>query len=182
MNAHIPSNPVPSTNRLPAPAKPPGELPTPWRGLCVPLLALCLSSCSSLGTQTSSAIVKHETFFQVTLPKGFEMTKRTPVEDFEIYSIASENRTFVSIYLGNQPHFPHTPGSENEIVARFQTRDVQMISRWVNNQLVGREILINLGTKVGWPAFLPAWIADLPPAMLPSAEQVLFSLATNAKP
>ena len=110
------------------------------------------------------------------------MTKRSPVEDFDVYSIARGKQTFVSIYLGNQPHFPRTTGAANMVASKFQARDVQMISRWANNKLMGREILIKLGTKDGWPAFLHAWTADLPPEMVITADQILSSLETNDKP
>jgi len=60
--------------------------------------------------------------FALYTPTGFNVTKSSPVEDFEIYTVEEKGRPYLSIYLGNHPSFsaPGTCGGEPRVYEKVR--------------------------------------------------------------
>jgi hypothetical protein len=127
-------------------------------------------------------IMSTQEHFAVQLPPGFTITKRAPVEDFEIFTVAKQDVPYVLIYVGNQPRFPSAEPSATQHVTTLQGPGIEMCSTWENDQLVGREVLLKL-TDSGWPARLHAWLApNLGPKEIQTADMILSSLVVGKRP
>jgi hypothetical protein len=133
----------------------------------------------SFRTQASSGEVTREDYFEVTLPEGFEISKRSPVEDFELFRISRHNQLFVTIYIGNNPQFPHLKASEGISPRTFRTADCEMNSLWGSDGLRGREILIKSIRTHGWPTRLNAVTANVDPRDMRFADQILSSIVSK---
>ena len=131
-----------------------------------------------LHAETSPGLA-HEDYFEVTLPEGFEISKQSPVEDFEMFRISRRNRLFVTIYVGNWPEFPILKPSSAVIATRFETADCAVISLWAADGLRGREILLKSNRTHGWPTRLHAITANLGPGDMRKADQILSSIVSK---
>jgi hypothetical protein len=137
-------------------------------------LALALGRGGIMATLASSQEVSRDTFFELDLPKGFELKKAVPVFDVIIYTVSREGRDYAKIYIGNHPDVSEdlAPGHRRfELPIGTST----IISTYNSNALVRRQFLLTLkGDK--WPTRLHAWTCDLPEGLLPVADMILFSL------
>lgn len=127
---------------------------------------------------------RKEEFFKITTPEEFTITKTTPVGDFDLFVIKNSTHPYVGIYVGNQPDFPKNNGRSTQSESRtFQANNVTIISSWKKNELLGKEILVQLPTTTNpsWPMFIHAWISDLPLDEVSLADKILMSIELRQK-
>jgi hypothetical protein len=116
--------------------------------------------------------------FDFYTPKGFSINKSSPTEDFDIYSIESKGKQFLSIYLGNHPSFPKSTANVGAMTM-FDAGSVKIASQWINGRLAKREVLIKISER-GWPNYLHAWTSSgLDDSEIEVADAVLMSLNTQ---
>jgi hypothetical protein len=123
--------------------------------------------------------VQQEEAFSVVLPNGFFISKKSPVEDFDIHTIEKNGKPYVMIYVGNQPSFPMKKRllrSEEGIV--FSSDSVKIYSVFVSGNLASREILIKIKNDQ-WPQYIHAWTVFQTQESVPLAEKILFSIKTK---
>ena len=143
------------------------------------LLALVLNPLSPLCKAGLIDVMHKEEYFKLALPEGFDIIKKSPVEDFDIYTVSKSGEVYLSIYVGNQPTFPSLKKSSIDIVTLSKLPKLEMRSVWREGQLTGRELLIKLDPKMGWPMFLHVWTFQLPPDKVSVADRIISSLITN---
>jgi len=131
-------------------------------------------------TSIAGELMKHKIEnFAVSTPEGFSIKKSSPVEDFNIYSIEKNGKTYVLIYLGNHPDFPRRARGDQEATTKLNVGDVQVISIWRDKKLLKKEMLIKLATQ-GWPNYIHAWTTDgLVSSDMVIAENILMSIDTQ---
>jgi len=135
-----------------------------------------LSSCLSVNGPTRS---HEERYFNLTIPDEFEITKTTPVEDFEIYTISKAGKSYVGIYVGNQPKLPKEEDWSRNSVTILKSSDIEMFSVWKTNQLIHREVLFKLKSSKDWPTCVQAWTFDLPQSEIWDADRILSSIVAQ---
>jgi hypothetical protein len=133
--------------------------------------------------QASSTEATREDYFEVTLPEGFEISKQSPVEDFQLFRISRRNQLFVTIYIGNWPMFPALKASNGVTATTFRSPNCEMNSLWGPDGLRGREILIKSSRTSDrpspWPTRLHAVTANLDPHDVRIADQILSSIISK---
>jgi hypothetical protein len=147
--------------------------------LTIPVVLVIALANLCFQTQVPSAEAVREDYFEVTLPTGFEISKQSPVEDFELFRISRQKQLFVTIYIGNAPEFPILKASDGVSVTRFRTADCEMISLWSADGLRGREILVKSSRMHGWPTRLHAVTANLDPRDVRIGDQILSSIVSK---
>ena len=126
-------------------------------------------------------MLHREAFFSLALPVGFEITTNAPVEDFEIYTVSSNGQPFIGIYIGNQPNFPKLNASLSRNTTTFEVLKLKTNSVWESDYLVGREVLVERESSNGWPMYVHAWTAQLPPDQMGIADKILSSLVVSTR-
>lgn len=143
------------------------------------MIAATMLAAVTIAASSQTSDVRKEPFFEIKIPAGCEMTKTSPVEDFQLYTVTREAKTLLSIYLGNQPKYPKMLPGSGITADTLRTRDTEVISQWKDGTLARRELVATLDATNGWPQYLHAWTAELPPELLPSADRILFSLVVD---
>lgn len=138
---------------------------------CVALFSFCLG----MG-QGRADEISRQSHFSVHLPDGFKILKESPLDDFDIYTIAKDGRVYVRMYLGNHPDFPKRVTSPDSEVAEFEFGNVRAKAEWRAGVLMGRELRLGLSSKVGWPSVLHAWTTAETPGEVVVADRILSSL------
>jgi len=118
---------------------------------------------------------RKEEYFRIEVPGNFVITKTTPVEDFDIFSIGLPEKSYVKLYVGNHPEFPSIKGKPAQTVRQLETQSVKIVSIWNGKTLIGKEMLINLPND-SFPGYIHAWTSDLSPAEFLVADQIIMSL------
>ena len=120
--------------------------------------------------------VSRQSHFSVQLPEAFKILKESPVEDFDIYTIAKEGRVYVRMYLGNHPDFPKRATLPDSELTEFEFGNVHGIAEWRGGALLGRELRLEISAKGGWPAVLQVWTTAQTPEEVAVADRILSSL------
>lgn len=113
--------------------------------------------------------------YQISIPNRVTVTKRSPVEDFEIVELRMpDSKLLLRIYAGNHPKFnqgalQERPMSINGVAARSVAWEGQPGS-------VGGEILVPLPPCDGCPQFLHLQFSGLVSREYDSAQQIWNSL------
>ena len=144
-----------------------------------PLFLLCLSLVFA-GVDRSVLAAEDEvaTFeqFKIVVPKGFKVTKKTPVHDFDLFIVSKGDKEYVTIYLGNHPNFPLIKKAADKDVKEFSANGVDMLSEWKGNAMIRKEIRIELKHNADWPQFVHAFSHELPGDQVVIADKILSSL------
>ena len=120
--------------------------------------------------------ISRQSHFSVLLPDGFKILKESPLEDFDIYTIAKEGRVYVRMYLGNHPDFPKRVTSPDSEVTEFEFGNVRANTEWSAGVLMGRELKLGISSKRGWPAVLHVWTTAETPGDVAVADRIVSSL------
>jgi hypothetical protein len=119
-----------------------------------------------------------EELFSLVLPDGFTIDKRTPVEDFDIYTIEKAKKPYVIIYVGNHPDFPKREKTETEDVVLFTANDIKIYSIFASDGLISHEMLIRIKDGVlRGQQYIHAWTVSPPKGSLSRADKIFFSQA-----
>jgi hypothetical protein len=116
-------------------------------------------------------------YFSLELLEGFNVTKTSPVEDFDVYWVAKDSKRYIGVYVGNHPSFPKLKNDGSSTETTLKTDKFEMRSLWKQERLTGRELLVRRLTGDGWPSHIHAWSADIPGELMPLADKILSSLS-----
>lgn len=117
--------------------------------------------------------------FTIDLPARMGLERRTPVEDFVIYRLVVRKKAVGFIYVGNNPDYPKLKNLPSASQTTMLCGTFRCSSFWKESELVGREILIDLGKSNHWGGILHAWTAKVSKKNLAIAERALFSIKTE---
>lgn len=145
----------------------------PLRGQSVILVAFLFL----LGCQESHTMRTYKADgFSVMLPRGIDVAKKSPVEDFDVYEFRKDGVTFLNAYVGNQPKFPSEgfKGCKEEAGAfkGFPERTL----RKQTTTTASREILIDISRNAAWPQFVHLWYVGLPLQTAKLADDIIGSI------
>jgi hypothetical protein len=115
--------------------------------------------------------------FSVTIPDTVDVTKRSPVEDFDIYVFALQGRPFLSAYAGNHPSFPSSDAKGSSRAAEPSKFINDCPSQTILTKKDGVpewHVLIHLRTG-GWPEYLHFWYTNTEPEQTALAEAIISS-------
>lgn len=120
--------------------------------------------------------ISRQSHFSVHLPDGFTILKESPLEDFDIYTIARDGSVYVRMYLGNHPDFPKRVTLPDSEVAEFEFGNVRANTEWRAGVLMGRELRLAISSKRGWPAVLHVWTTAETSADVAVADRIVSSI------
>ena len=114
--------------------------------------------------------------FSLRYPKELNIEKKSPVEDFYIYTFKLGDKLILSAYVGNQPSLSlkdtkqvkFTDGQIDKL--EYKSYQVQ-ISDSVND----KEVLIKL-SKDKWPVYIHFWYSKLNRSQAALADKIIFSV------
>ncbi|HWE21601.1 MAG TPA: hypothetical protein VG758_31230, partial [Hyphomicrobiaceae bacterium] len=82
---------------------------------------------------------------------------------------------------GNAPNFPQIAKFPDERIVVLKTREMSLLSKWDNADMVALETLIVRQVEpTGWPRFVHAWTTPTAPDK-PLAQKILLSLKVEEK-
>jgi hypothetical protein len=97
------------------------------------------------------------------LPEDAIVTKKTPVQDFNIYTVTYQKKTLLRVYEGNAPSFPTDAFTKREADKGERQEKLGVVVRSVQKVTKGgysREVLVDISAKSkapGWPVFFHLW-------------------------
>jgi len=132
-----------------------------------------ISSCSSMHNKLVT--YSDEGFF-VKYPNNLTVEKRTPVQDFNIYTFRTKNKVVVSMYLGNAPSFDDKvkKGSNYE-KGNINGMPFEAYTLKNDNGSKRKDVLLTLSGKQDWPKFIHFWYSDLSVDLRKTAEEIIAS-------
>ena len=120
----------------------------------------------------------HTEGFSVVIPDSAEVTKQSPVEDFDLYVFGLRGQPFLSAYAGNQPSFPpaqtNGPSKASETDKTINGCPARMVVLTHEGGLPESHVLVHLRTT-GWPEFLHFWYTNNSPAQASLADAIISS-------
>lgn len=149
------------------------------------LVALCACeqkshSLKSHGLAMSPFTSEH---FSLLIPRDAEITKKTPVEDFDIYEVTYKGSRILNAYVGNQPSF-HSSSDVASLTAEQEEDRTQRGYRTQSARTqsadgrVSRQVLFDLSRqKRDWPQFIHFWYSELSPDMAIISDEIIASTA-----
>lgn len=159
------------------------------------LLALMFTLTPSIAEPTvviiEDTLIKREFSLKLELPNGFQVkSKEGP--DFDFYEIHKGSKTYLAVYSGANPDFPHEHIDDSEVsylnvcvddnelrreVYGEPLGPIRILSEWRDGRLVHRELLARYSLGGGWPTYLHAITTrHLSEDELQIADRILFSL------
>jgi hypothetical protein len=141
------------------------------------MVAIALGVCPARADEIS-----RQSHFSIRLPEGFAILKESPVEDFDLYTISKNGRSYLRMYLGNHPDFPKRSTLPDSDVVEFEFGKVRVSSEWRTGVLAGREWRLEISENEGWPSVLHVWTVVDAPADVAVADRIVSTLREIVEP
>jgi hypothetical protein len=117
--------------------------------------------------------------FTLQLPNDVRPAKRTPVEDFDLYTFTKKGKVILRMYVGNQPDTKSEEFLEKGRGKKGQEKGyaIRSITKKTIGGSVSREVLFDLSFRQeGWPRYFHFWYADASASAAITADEIIASV------
>ena len=137
-----------------------------------------------VGCQKSQVTMKTYTGegFLVRIPESVDVSKTTPVQDFNVYEFRQQGKVILYAYAGNQPDFPseRLKGCR-ETAGAFKGFPQRVVEKKSGADAISKDVLMDFSRKTEWPQFVHFWYVENPARMATLADEIIASTEFSAR-